>query len=60
MERIYLEPDQYYCRIPRDAALGEIVLCAGFKFERVDEDQVELVLLSEADVERLTAPEVSA
>lgn len=54
-------PGEFVCRIPH-ALVGpdEITLCAGIKFELVDKGTVELVLLTEADVERLTSPEGSA
>ncbi|HMF60857.1 MAG TPA: hypothetical protein VK595_10825 [Vicinamibacterales bacterium] len=59
-EKVYIQPDQCVCIIPRELAENpEVTLCAGVKFVRLDEDQCELVLLTEQDVERLTDPEAS-
>ena len=49
---------EFLCRIPHEL-VGGITLCAGIQFERVDAENVQLVFLTEADVERLTAPEAS-
>lgn len=56
-DKIYLEPDQLYCIIPAELVTGEVTLCAGVKFQQVDADRAELILLTEANVDALTSPE---
>jgi hypothetical protein len=53
----HLEPGHFYCVIPEALVDGDVVMCAGVRFERTPEDVCELVFLSEAQVEALTAPE---
>ena len=60
-EKVYIQPDQCVCIIPRELAENpEVTLCAGVQFVRLDEDRCELVLLTEQDVERLTDPDGGA
>jgi hypothetical protein len=55
-EKIYLEAGHFYCAVPAELVTGEVTLCAGVQFQRVDEDCCEIVLLDEHDVDRMTAP----
>lgn len=62
-DKIYVEASECVCIVPREfiTEMGDgIALCAGVQLVQLDEDRFELVLLSEADVERLTSPEGSA
>ena len=56
-ETVIVDTDHFYCAVPAELVTGEITLCAGVQFRQVDDRVCELVFLTEADVERLTAPE---
>lgn len=60
LETVTIPAGHYACAIPPELVTGGITLCAGVQFRQLNGDQCELVLLTEADVERLTSPEPSA
>lgn len=55
-EPVLVDAGHFHCQIRGALVNGDIVLCSGVKFVQVDEHRCELVLLTEADVESLTAP----